>query len=122
MPRTERLELRLTAAEKAVWDADAVRTGLSLSQYIRSRVNQALAGPTGRPSEATAVPPAPVVQVAPRSPALPTVAAAGRNEAPVRIRYSFQLCPPCERLGVATCGLCLDRAKSCDLCNKPLPR
>ncbi len=118
MPRSERLELRLTNAEKAVWDAAAVQAGVPLSEYVRARVNEGIAGPTGRPSEATAVPLAPVVQAGPPAPALPTVAQAGRNEGPVRIRYSFQLCPPCERLGVATCGLCLDRAKSCDLCKQ----
>jgi len=122
MQLSERLDLRLTAAEKMTWDALAVRAGLSLSEFIRARVNDGLAGPTERPSEAAAVPTAPVVPVTPPSPALPTVAPAVRNEEPVRQRYSFPLCPPCERLGVATCGLCLDRAKSCDLCNKQPPR
>ncbi|HKI36274.1 MAG TPA: hypothetical protein VKA46_30735 [Gemmataceae bacterium] len=37
MPRSDRLALRLTAAEKALWDAAVVHVGLSLSKYMRPR-------------------------------------------------------------------------------------
>jgi len=46
MSRTERIDLRITLAEKIVWAAAAVRAGLSLSQYIRVRVNAVITGLT----------------------------------------------------------------------------
>ena len=53
MPRSERLELRVTAAEKMTWDALAVQDGLSLSEYIRARVNAGVTAPAERPAVST---------------------------------------------------------------------
>jgi len=120
MPRSERLELRLTGAEKAVWDAAAVQAGLSLSEYVRARVNAGIAAraertpvpktPIAAPTERPVLPPSPlptaaerppVATTAPQPPVVPTHPLAALF--PV---WRNGLCPDCTRRGSPCCVPC----------------
>jgi hypothetical protein len=89
MPRSERLDLRVTAAEKALWDAAAVHAGLSLSEFVRRRVNEGITAPSERPPRATTGPSAEPSLAAPPA----------RNSRPC-------LCARCARIGLPACPAC----------------
>ena len=90
MPRSDRLELRVTAAEKELWDAAAVHAGLTLSEFVRRRVNEGITAPAERSSVATNGPSG--------GPSVP--------EAPPAAGTRLCFCARCNRIGIPACPAC----------------
>ena len=99
MPRSERLELRLTDAEKAVWDAAAVQAGVPLSEYIRARVNEGIAAATERSAVPAAPASAPTEQAARLATAPPPPVFAPHPLAALFPIWRNGLCPDCTLRG-----------------------
>ena len=95
MPRSERLELRVTSAEKAVWDSAAVQAGVGISELVRRLVNQALAVP----KQSHPVQPIPVPEPVP-------VPAHPPPPQPAPPKSPYNLCWQCTPTGKPTCAVC----------------
>jgi len=106
MPRTERLDLRITSDEKAAWGAAAVRDGLSLSEFIRARVNEGIAAATARSAAPTAPASAPTEQAARLATALQPPVFAPHPLAALFPIWRNGLCNECERRGEPVCVPC----------------
>jgi hypothetical protein len=99
MQHSARLELRLTDAELAVFDASAVHAGLSLSAWVRAACNAAASPAPSSP--ARAVQAGPVAAPASSPPVVPSIPAVAAIPSPWR-----QLCPDCARRGGPSCVSC----------------
>jgi hypothetical protein len=98
MSRSGRFALRLTPGEKVVWSAAASRAGQSLSEFVRSQVNDAVKCADGHHPQASSE----VCQSHLDRPAAPAATRAKPSLCAVCSLYGMALCPDC-RAGQSLC-------------------
>jgi hypothetical protein len=109
MPRSNRLELRVTAAEKAIWADAADQAGLSVSEWMRGRLNDAATIAKPRPVSAPVQdipfpPPPPLCHLCVRI-GLPACDACRENAYQAYAQVS-RLCDRCYRIRTPACDAC----------------
>jgi hypothetical protein len=101
MTLNARLEVRLSGADLALWDAAATRAGLSLSEFVRTTVNGTITATAVEPAQQAPVLITPPVEAAPAIVPSPVT-----TPPPAASRCWPFLCPSCRAQGAPTCSLC----------------